>query len=113
MTLQISLSPEAEELLRRRAADGGEGYRDVCPRGGWGKLRSPKSFKEIFAPLQEAFAENPMDEKELDVHCLKRCAALPEGVNDPCQIVCSAFSAVTRQRRFINIEPEQFGKYRE
>jgi hypothetical protein len=53
---QIKLPAELEQKLRERAADAGTDADTFIIRAIEEKLQTPKSFKELFAPLHEAFA---------------------------------------------------------
>ena len=57
-THQIELPEELEQKLRERAADAGTDADTFIIRAIEEKLQTPKSFKELFAPLQEAFSES-------------------------------------------------------
>jgi len=66
MSLTISLSPEVEELLRRRAAAVGKDAATYAGEVVEEKLRAPRPFREILAPLQDAFASAPANEDDLN-----------------------------------------------
>jgi hypothetical protein len=65
MTHQIDLSPHLEAKLRERAAATGRDAESFIVEAIVEKLDSPKSFREIFSPLQQAFAESPVGDNEL------------------------------------------------
>ncbi len=66
MTLQIDLSPELEARLRQRAAAAGKHPEEFVLQAVEEKLQAPRSFRDIFAPLHEAFSRGTMTEEETD-----------------------------------------------
>ncbi|HUB24911.1 MAG TPA: hypothetical protein VL992_05735 [Tepidisphaeraceae bacterium] len=65
MSLSISLPADVEEVLRDRAAAAGKDVETFAREAVEEKLRQPKTYREIFAPLQEAFAEAKIDDRGL------------------------------------------------
>jgi len=55
---QIELPENLEQMLRERAAAAGTNAETFIVRAIEEKLQAPKSFSEIFSPLQAAFAES-------------------------------------------------------
>ena len=67
MTLSISLPPETEEKLRRRAAALGKDVADLALEAVEEKLALPETFLELLAPVHEATAKaGGVDVEELD-----------------------------------------------
>ena len=66
MSLTIELSPESEARLRERAAAAGKDAVTYAREALEDKIQAPKSFREIFAPMHEAFGENPIPPEELN-----------------------------------------------
>lgn len=65
MTHQITLPPSLEEKLRERAAAAGIDAETFIFDTLSQTLQGPQSYREIFAPLHQAFGENPIPEEEL------------------------------------------------
>jgi hypothetical protein len=65
MTYQLNLPPALEVKLRERAAAVGKDAESFIIQTLTDKLDSPASFREIFAPLHQGFAEFPIVEDEL------------------------------------------------
>jgi len=63
---QIQLPDDLERRLLDRAAEAGTDAETFILRVVEEKLQSPKSFREIFAPLQEAFADGDMSPEATD-----------------------------------------------
>lgn len=73
MTLDISLTPETEAELRRRAAALGKDVAAIVREAVEEKLAIPATFAEILAPIHRATAEaGGVDEAELDA-LVERC----------------------------------------
>jgi len=65
MTHQIILPQPLERKLRERAAATGIDAETFIVETLAEKLNGPKSYREIFAPLHQAFAETPIPDDEL------------------------------------------------
>jgi len=65
-THQIELSDELERKLRERAAAAGTDADTFIVQTIEEKLQAPKSFQEIFAPLQDALADSGETPESLD-----------------------------------------------
>ena len=65
-THHIQLPEALDEKLRERAAQAGTDADTFIVHTLEEKLKSPKSFKELFAPLQEAMAESGQSREALD-----------------------------------------------
>jgi hypothetical protein len=85
MTLQITIPPLLEAKLRQRAAASGADLETFIVGALAEKVEEPKSFREIFAPLHQAFGEAPLSDEELeafvdqardDRHCRTRAEAV-------------------------------------
>jgi len=66
MTLVITLPPELEEKLRRRAADVGKDAATFARETLEEKLQGPRSLDEILAPFRKQIAQSGMSDPELD-----------------------------------------------
>jgi|GEM_PF-1297582 len=67
MTCQIKSPATLEAKLRKRAAAVGSDVKSFIVQALTEKLSDPKRYREIFAPMHEAFAEAPIPEDELAV----------------------------------------------
>lgn len=66
MSIMVSFSPEAEAKLRERAASAGKDVSTLVRQIVEERLEAPLSFREIFAPLHEAFDQTDMSDAQLD-----------------------------------------------
>jgi hypothetical protein len=66
MTHRIKLSAPLEQKLRERAAAAGTDAETFIVETLAQTLAGPKSYREIFAPLHQAFGESPIPQQELD-----------------------------------------------
>ena len=71
---QIQLPEELERRLRERAAAAGTDAETFILRAIEEKLDAPKSFKELFAPIQQAFGDWPESPDSLE-HTLENLRA--------------------------------------
>jgi len=65
-THQIQLNEELERKLRERAAAARTDAETFIVRALEEKLTAPPSFKELFAPLHEAFADSDISAEEME-----------------------------------------------
>jgi plasmid stability protein len=65
MTHQINLPDPLEQKLRERAAAAGTDAETFIVQTLARSLQAPKTYREIFAPLHQAFGEAPISEDEL------------------------------------------------
>jgi hypothetical protein len=65
MTHQINLPAPLEQKLRERAAAAGTDAETFILETLAHTLQMPKTYREIFAPLHQAFGEAPIPEDEL------------------------------------------------
>jgi len=63
---QIRLPDDLEKRLRERASKDGTDAETFIVRAVEEKLQSPPSFKELFTPLQQAFAEPAESPEKLE-----------------------------------------------
>lgn len=66
MTVTIALSPDVEAKLRARAAAAGKDVTVFVREAVEEKLAAAPNFRDIFAPLHEAFAQGHLPDAELD-----------------------------------------------
>jgi len=66
MTLQIDLSPEFEAKLRERARAAEKDPATFAREALEEKLRGPRTFAEILAPIHKQVEESGMTEQEID-----------------------------------------------